>query len=763
MIEGISLLRNIGQFDSVSPPSGLSFGPFSLIYAENGRGKTTIAAIFRSLAFGDARLINERRRLGSQHAPHIVVKRSGQQHVFQNSAWDKTVPEISIFDDAFVTQNVCSGIEVEASHRQNLHELILGSQGVALNAELQQQIARIEKHNVDLRERATAISSIAGELMSVDAFCALKEDHDIDAKILAAEHRLAAAKSAGSIRNGADFTAISLPILDIDQVNSVLLKTLPNLEAQAATLVREHLRRLGRNGEVWVAEGMTLRATDRESQQEEKCPFCAQSLEGSSIIDHYRAFFSNEYEALKTLIRQTGIGIRDAHGGDVPAAFERDIRTAVENREFWKEFAEVPTLSVDTALISRQWTAARDAALEILRAKAASPLEPMALDQKAIDSVSEYEARRVEITALSTRLLACNAAVGLVKEQVAVDSVATLTNDLNAHKARRLRYDPKVFELCGAYLSEKAAKKATEAQRAKSRDALEAYRRTMFPDYETAINDYLGRFTADFRLGQVTSVNTRAGSSASYCVVINEQNVSISAANEPSFRNTLSAGDRNTLALAFFFASLERTPNLAQRVVIIDDPITSLDEHRSLVTIHEVRKLSGRVSQVIVLSHSKPFLCALWEGAEKNSRTAIRIGRATVGSEMAPWDVRSDSVTEHDRHYDLVSRYCRAADPTIERAVAAALRPILEAFMRVAYPADFPPGTVLGKFERLCRSRLGSNSEILSGADTDELRSLLDYANRFHHDANPAWQTAAINDRELEGFANRTLLLASRR
>ena len=53
--------------------------------------------------------------------------------------------------------------------------------------------------------------------------------------------------------------------------------------------------------------------------------------------------------------------------------------------------------------------------------------------------------------------------------------------------------------------------------------------------------------------------------------------------------------------------------------------------------------------------------------------------------------------------------------------------------------------------------------EILSIADIKELQELLVYANHFHHDTNPAWQTAAINDGELTDFARRTLLFASRR
>jgi wobble nucleotide-excising tRNase len=83
------------------------------------------------------------------------------------------------------------------------------------------------------------------------------------------------------------------------------------------------------------------------------------------------------------------------------------------------------------------------------------------------------------------------------------------------------------------------------------------------------------------------------GSAISYSVLINAVAVPLATGNPlgPSFRNTLSAGDRNALALAFFFASLERDPQRAQKIVVIDDPISSLDEHRSLVTIQEMRRL----------------------------------------------------------------------------------------------------------------------------------------------------------------------------
>lgn len=763
MIEHIQLLRNVGLFDNLSPPAQTALTPFTLIYGENARGKTTLAAVLRSLATGNPRLVLERHRLGAQHPPHIVFRHTGGAVVFQNGAWTQPLPDVAIFDDAFVSANVCSGIELQTAHRQNLHELILGAQGVVLNSTLQGHVARIEEHNAALRQLAEAIPAGALGPYKVDAFCDLEADAEIDRKIQEAERRLAAAKSADAIRQRLGFQAIRLPDFDINGIDDVLGRTLADLEAAAAERVRSHIAKLGRGGENWVSEGMALIAPASEGNEGEVCPFCTQDLAGSDLIAHYRAYFSQAYEDLKAAIRQTGIAVRDTHAGDIPSAFERDVRTAAQAHEFWKDFAELPEIDIDTAAVARQWNAAREFVLGHLRAKAAAPLEAMSLTQETRQAIHDYRGRIAEVAALSERLTAANARLEVVKEQAAADDLSALSTDLAKLRAQKARYEPDILSHCDNYLTEKAAKTATEALRAQARAALHQYRQQIFPAFETAINDYLRRFGASFRLGEVQSVNTRSGSSASYVVVINQQNVDVTAEAGPSFRNTLSAGDRNTLALAFFFATLEQDPNLANKIVVIDDPMTSLDDHRTLRTREEIMGLAARVRQVIVLSHSKPFLCSLWEQADRNASIALRINRAAVSSEIAVWDVRSDSISEHDKRHELVRAYLQVANPAREREVAHSLRPILECFMRVAYPEHFPPGTLLGPFIGICEQRVGGPNEILSAADIAELRSLLTYANRFHHDTNPAWQTAAINDAELSDFAQRTLIFASRR
>jgi hypothetical protein len=73
MIDRIQLIRNIGQFDSVSSGSQIPLKKLTLVYAENGRGKTTLAAVLRSLGSGDPVPIIERQRLAAANPPHVVL------------------------------------------------------------------------------------------------------------------------------------------------------------------------------------------------------------------------------------------------------------------------------------------------------------------------------------------------------------------------------------------------------------------------------------------------------------------------------------------------------------------------------------------------------------------------------------------------------------------------------------------------------------------------------------------------------------------
>ena len=68
----------------------------------------------------------------------------------------------------------------------------------------------------------------------------------------------------------------------------------------------------------------------------------------------------------------------------------------------------------------------------------------------------------------------------------------------------------------------------------------------------------------------------------------------------------------------------------------------------------------------------------------------------------------------------------------------------------------------LGPFRGICEQRVGTPAQVLDRHYTQELRELVEYANRFHHDTNPAWETEAINDAELLSYVQRALAFTRR-
>src|SRR3546814_12667412 len=116
----------------------------------------------------------------------------------------------------------------------------------------------------------------------------------------------------------------------------------------------------------------------------------------------------------------------------------------------------------------------------------------------------------------------------------------------------------------------------------------------------------------------------------------------------------MSAGDKNTFALAFFLSQLKRDPHIANKIVVFDDPFTSLDDFRRAMTAKEIVRAgeTDKAAQVIVLSHDKFFLDAvrnlihgatctplqLSASAGTSSRSAeLRVGTECVSTCSSRW------------------------------------------------------------------------------------------------------------------------------
>ena len=343
MISRILLIRNIGTFDSVIAGRDLPLDSLTLVYAENGRGKTTLAAVFRSLSTGDPLPIAQRRRLSAQHPPHVVVERSDghSDAVFENNAWSRPQPDILVFDDVFIDENVYSGLDVESHHRKSLHELVLGERSVTLAKGLQGIVQNVESHNRELTRIADRIPAAIRGSLSVDDFCALPLEANIDDAIQRAEQAVAAARHRHLIEATPQFELFDLPEMDLNEFEQLLEADLASLDIAALNRVQSHFGTLGLGGETWVDDGMHRIAAAGSSGDSGACPFCGQDLHGSQLVDHYRAYFSDAYDALKRRAGATLDTFRAAHGEIIVSAFERAVGIMFQRQQFWSRFCTI--------------------------------------------------------------------------------------------------------------------------------------------------------------------------------------------------------------------------------------------------------------------------------------------------------------------------------------------------------------------------------------------------------------------------------------
>ena len=77
-LKKITALKNVGRFKAARIGGG-EYGRFTLIYGGNGRGKTTLCAVLRSLQRNDPKLIQRRKTFKATSEPEVSLLLDGGQ------------------------------------------------------------------------------------------------------------------------------------------------------------------------------------------------------------------------------------------------------------------------------------------------------------------------------------------------------------------------------------------------------------------------------------------------------------------------------------------------------------------------------------------------------------------------------------------------------------------------------------------------------------------------------------------------------------
>ena len=752
MLERIHRVKGIGLLHDVDGRQ-YGFKKASLIYADNGVGKSTLASIFRSCASNEPELITRRRTIDGNQQPEVHFQFSnGQNSKFTNSTWDCPRSELLVFDADFVEKNVYAGGQVTTDQRRNLLQFALGSDAVNAQYEYEQADTDAVAATQEVRALNNRLAGFHRDI-PLQQFRDLVEVMDADAQIASLNERIVEAQNVGLIQAKALPKLLEEPTFNVDQIFDTFGSSLADIDLAAGERVKQHLDLHGQPSlEKWISDG-------RNYGNDERCPYCNQPLDGVELIEAYRSYFNQDYNRLKASVAELETLISNATSESIAERLSANFSTASAVIDGWQEHLEIQAPEFDCDAVKLALFEIKQR-LEALRSsKEANLLEPVGSEEaeNELDFIWDQ---------ISVIVRSCNSGIDTAIRQI--DAYKASLATVNADDLRRqivslelvkTRYRQEVVDMLSQLDTALAQEAVKQDEKQLKKDALNAIMQATLERYKDRINQLLRVFGAQFSIPNI-DFNYRGGLRSNYNLHMRGANIELTG-GVPDFKTSLSEGDKRTLAFAFFIASVESKTDLANRIVVIDDPMCSLDLNRKQQTRTILKRVHDNCGQLIVLVHDIHFMRNLRDeilrGSTPQNIACLKLKTvANRYSDFDSVDVDKECESAYFKCHRVLGEYLNGvAQSSME--VARSIRPMLEGYLHRRFPGMVDSGLLFGQVIQSIKYAPQNSPLVHAQNITAELDEINGYAGQFHHDTNPSADQVQIIDGELRQFVERAI------
>lgn len=710
MIHKIERLNCIGKFRCYSASGDVAFKKLTLVYADNGSGKTTLTSVLRSANQNAPEIIRRRKttNLTSVQGAQIVQRNLGvdTHHTFNATGWTNVFPNIEIFDIHFVNQNIFSGFDFNEDHKKQLHQFVIGAQGISiqnqieqnkadkatsklLQASLEQKILQQVGNNLtaDKITRYLAITSTPSNIaqLIIDAGIAL-----INASSNSVIQTLQPLSTLPSLNTGIDFSTLKTDL-------GTATETIKNEALQA--LFEEHCKDLLENTietpDSWLEKGMSYLNSKKAAQQSEEeslhCPFCKQEVTSSlEIINAYSLKFNEAFNKLVNTI-ETHLSHLQSFNLEVSIQALNSIdQLNTPKIASWVTYlpttVQAPIFNIITNEVDLK--AEFQFLISLVQDKLQNPSQPVNTElitafKSTLDTINS------NINIYNQAVIAYNSSITTFRSTI--QTVQQAQSEVDRLNRINLRFSTTIAPLCTQLIAERQNLKVLEAAYPLLIQEQEAVATSFFASYQTRINYYLDTiFRTRFRIDNVTNIAPQGRSTQSklgYKLTIDDQDISFDTNQQTNAKDCLSEGDKSTLALAFFLSKLDVDPGIADKIIIFDDPLSSFDSNRRLYTVQLLTGLLSRVEQVVVLSHNENFLHLISKNIAPAGKKTLRITEnfTTNASIIEPLDLEKLVENDYFKHVKELEFFLSHADISKKDIVLGWMRNVLEAHIRFKF------------------------------------------------------------------------------
>lgn len=606
------------------------------------------------------------------------------------------------------------------------------------------------------------VNSLVGQLsghhpgMMLAQFEQLPAEADGDTKLVDLTKRLAAASNVAAIQAMAVPITFAEPAFDIDGLFAGLAVSLEGVHVDAEKIVKEHTAKvIGEGAESWLSKGCQF-------SNGTACPFCDQDISNSDLVKAYQTHFNAAYNELKETVAALQARITNGLGNELVEGVAKNAGVASAQALAWAEHVETTTIVFDAAAAQATLTELRTFLLGLAARKQGAPLESLGSPEDKAKANELWKQFLVTVQAANAWIETAETRIGKYKTKLTGESAASLQHQIARTQAVNRRYAPDVVNLFSQLNTARTGANSADSAKKAARETLDSLMGVTLGKYQTTINALLKKFGASFSIKGMTA-NFRGNAPRSeYGLLLRGKDISLEGV-PPSFSTALSEGDKRTLAFSFFVASTLDDPKLAERVVIIDDPMCSLDLNRRHHTRTVLCQTYTKAAQLILLAHDPYFLRDLRDALKKKEGSAavafFQLAAAPQDyTDFAPLDIDRECESSYVRHHRLLNDFSRGTGGDL-RVVAKAIRPMLEGYLHRRFPGLLPKDCTFGVAVVRIRDSIAPSPLCHANNLIDELNEVNDYVGRFHHDTDPDADMGAVSGLELKTFVDRALCI----
>ncbi|HEY0222523.1 MAG TPA: AAA family ATPase [Lactovum miscens] len=677
-LKKISKLKKFGVYENFSwTPNLPEFKQYNLIYGWNGTGKTTLSRLFSSLNGENCPKIDS-------NYEYSVLDSDGNNHD-QNQNFP--IP-IRVFNSDFIDANVDF-----SSQSSKTISIILGEEsGKLLKTiendenylkEIKQSITdkTTSKKNASKNkdDKFTEIAKMIGQVTqgaivrNYNRTKAQKSFDSLNKKELLSDDELDSLSSSVSQEVMPVLNELSLGNL-VEELKVYKNNAKSLLEKTVESII---IKRLKDNQDIsdWVETGLSL----HEKYDTDICEFCGGVISKDRLLG-LTAHFNKADAQLKTGVDDLLESLRKLY---------RNIEQVqpIDQMNLYKELrSDYKTETGKVASEKKKLLESVKNFAEVIKSKKSNTTVPISIKEKEQPNISKLSD---EIDSLNLIIVSHNNKTENFKTQREINSqkienhyLSTIYDEVKNLKNEIETSENEINNLNDGIEGDKVkiGKVALEKRIANNKEKVSSLQKACGM-LTSNIRDFLGRDEIEFKLNE---------DNTAYLLLRN---------GEPA--KNLSDGERNAIAFIFFLTQLkDENFDIKNGIVVIDDPISSLDANSQFQAFAFLKTAMSDVNQLILLTHNFEFLklTLYWmKGLEKQGKKTSFLmikNKYSVkdNSRSAYLDKLDKSLIkfESEYHYLFNVVYNYESDGTIENAyiMPNIARKLLDSFLMFRVPKN---------------------------------------------------------------------------